>query len=254
MIPKHVAIIMDGNGRWAVARGKPRRHGHRAGAAAVREVVRGCRAAGVEYLTLYAFSLNNWTRPRIEVSALMALLIRFANKEVDELCEREISVGVVGRPDDLPSGTHQALRTLMERTACGTRMRLSLALSYSGRDDMTRAVRTAAELTAQGKLDPKDINEAWVGEHLSTHGLPNVDLLIRTGGEWRISDFLLFESAYAELYFTPVLWPDFTEEHLNEAFGSYGKRERRFGKTSQQVREGEQVEATAKSVGSGTAT
>lgn len=234
-VPRHVAIIMDGNGRWAVARGLPRHEGHREGARAVREVVRGCRAAGVQYLTLYAFSLANWNRPKIEVEALMRLLVYFADKEADELCEREISVGVVGRPEDLPHSTRQALARLIERTKGGTKMRLSLALSYSGRADIARAARLAAEMAARGELRPDQVDEAWLGAHLSTGDLPDPDLVIRTGGEVRLSDFLPYESVYAELHFSKLLWPDFTEHHLHEAFAAYASRERRYGRTSAQV-------------------
>jgi len=234
-VPRHVAIIMDGNGRWAVNRGKPRHEGHLEGARAVREVVRGCRAAGVEFLTLYAFSVANWKRPQIEVEALMSLLIRFAKKEVAELKEREISVGVIGHPEHLPSSTRKALDELISNTASGKKMRLSLALSYGGRNDVAVAAREAARLVARGELDPEKVDEQWLRDHLSTSVLPDPDLLIRTGNEIRLSDFLIYESAYSELYFSPVLWPDFTEDHLKESFAWYATRERRFGKTSAQV-------------------
>jgi undecaprenyl diphosphate synthase len=235
-VPRHVAIIMDGNGRWAVARGLPRHQGHREGARAVREVVRCCRASGVGFLTLYAFSLANWKRPKLEVAALMRLLIRFADKEVEELCEREISVGVIGRPGDLPPATRAALERLIERTAPGGKMRLTLALSYGGRDDIVSAVREAALLGAQGRLPAARVDAAWVRSRLSSAALPDPDLLIRTGGELRLSDFLPFESVFSELYFSPVLWPDFREQHLKQAFASFGERERRFGRTSAQLR------------------
>ncbi len=234
-VPRHVAIIMDGNGRWAVAQGKPRTEGHAEGARAVREVVRGCRTAGVEYLTLYAFSLANWKRPRAEVDALMRLFVLFAKREVDQLRDQEISVGVIGRPEDLPAGTRKSLDELIQRTAGGKKMRLSLALSYSGREDLIQAVRQAAALVARGKLGPEEIDGSWIRAHLSTGVLPDPDLVIRTGGEYRLSDFLPFESVYAELHFSPLLWPDFTETHLLEAFEAYAVRERRFGKTSDQV-------------------
>ncbi len=239
-VPRHVAIIMDGNGRWAVARGKPRPEGHREGARAVREVVRGCRAAGVEYLTLYAFSLANWSRPKTEVDALMRLFVLFAKKEVEELREREISVGVIGRPEDLPATTRKALDELIRKTAGGKKMRLSLALSYSGREDLIGAVRQAAALVDRGKLRPEEIDGSWIRAHLSTGILPDPDLVIRTGGEYRLSDFLPFESVYAELHFSPLLWPDFTEKDLLAAFDTYGGRERRFGRTSEQVKKGQE--------------
>ncbi|MCU0693112.1 MAG: polyprenyl diphosphate synthase [Polyangiaceae bacterium] len=234
-IPRHVAIIMDGNGRWAVQRGLPRHAGHREGANAVREVVRGCRKAGVEFLTVYAFSLANWKRPPVEVDALMRLLIHFAHKEVRELCEQEISVGVVGRPEDLPPATQRALQELIARTAGGSRMRLSLALSYSGRADLVAACRKIAEQVAAGSLCVDDVDETHLRGGLSTASLPDPDLVIRTGGEFRLSDFLPFESVYAELHFPNILWPDFREEHLLEAFAAYAHRERRFGRTSAQV-------------------
>ena len=234
-IPRHLAIIMDGNGRWAVQRGLPRHAGHKEGAKAVREVVRGCRKAGVSFLTLYAFSLANWKRPSIEVEALMRLLIHFADKEVDELCEREISVGVVGRPEDLPTATRKALFKLIDRTAGGTKMRLSLALSYSGRTDIVQAMQGIAREIEAGTLPAAAVNEDLLRHRLTTGDLPDPDLVIRTGGEYRLSDFLPFESVYAELHFPQILWPDFQEQHLHEAFEAYGARERRFGQTSQQV-------------------
>jgi undecaprenyl diphosphate synthase len=197
--------------------------------------VRGCRAAGGSYLTLYAFSVANWKRPQIEVDALMSLLIRFAKKEVEELREREISVGVIGHPEHLPSSTRKALDELIEKTAAGKKMRLSLALSYGGRNDIAVAAREAARLVARGQLDPEKIDEQWLRDHLSTACLPDTDLLIRTGNEIRLSDFLIYESAYAELFFSPVLWPDFNETHLLETFAWYSTRERRFGKTSAQL-------------------
>jgi undecaprenyl diphosphate synthase len=236
-IPRHVAIIMDGNGRWAVQRGLPRHRGHREGAKSVREVVRGCRAAGVQFLTLYAFSLANWARPKIEVTALMRLLVHFARREVAELREREISVGVIGRPEDLPPVTRRALGELIDKTACGRRMRLSLALSYGGRNDIVKAAREAAERVSRGQLAADQIDEAWIRAHLSTGDLPDPDLVIRTGGEQRFSDFLAYESVYAEFYFSNLLWPEFTEASLAEAFRWYSTRERRFGRTSAQLRD-----------------
>jgi undecaprenyl diphosphate synthase len=234
-IPRHVAIIMDGNGRWAVQRGLARHRGHREGAKSVREVVRGCRSAGVQYLTLYAFSLANWARPKTEVTALMRLLVHFARREVAELREREISVGVIGRPEDLPPVTRRALQELIEKTSSGTRMRLSLALSYGGRNDIARAAREAAEQVRRGEITPEQIDEGWIRAHLSTGDLPDPDLVIRTGGEQRFSDFLAYESVYAEFFFSDLLWPQFNETSLIEAFQWYGTRERRFGKTSAQL-------------------
>jgi undecaprenyl diphosphate synthase len=202
----------------------------------VRAVVRGCRALGVKYLTLYAFSLANWARPRVEVTALMRLLVRFARREVDELREKGISVGTIGRIDDLPAVTRKAIDQLIEQTSDGREMRLTLALSYSGRDDIARASREAARQVADGKLSVEEIDDKWIRSHLWTADLPDPDLVIRTGGEQRSSDFLPFESIYAEFFFAPELWPEFTEEHLRAAIDWYQGRERRFGKTGAQVR------------------
>ena len=240
-LPEHVAIIMDGNGRWANARGLERAAGHAEGARAVREAVRACREAGVRYLTLYAFSLANWERPRAEVDALMRLLIRFSRQESAELRERRINVNVVGDLEDLPEATRAAVEGLMAHTnalPAGEQpaMTLSLALSYGGRRDVVDVIRTAAVRARAGLLLPEEIDENWLRKQMTTRGLPDVDLLIRTGGEQRLSDFLLVESAYAELYFTEVLWPDFSERELYKAFDAFGHRERRFGKTSEQVR------------------
>lgn len=235
-IPTHVAVIMDGNGRWAVERGVPRHYGHREGGKAVREVVRGCRAIGVRFLTLYAFSTANWKRPRIEVTALMRLLVRFARREVDELVDRGISVGMIGRKDDLPAVTRRALDELIERTSGGKEMRLTLALSYGGRADIVHACKDAARLVAEGKLSPDQVDDAWLRSHLWSGDLPDPDLVIRTAGEQRLSDFLPYESVYAEFAFLPILWPDFKEQHLREAIDAYRHRERRFGKTSAQIR------------------
>ena len=235
-LPKHIAIIMDGNGRWATQRGVPRHWGHREGSKAVRAVVRGCRAVGVKYLTLYAFSLANWARPRVEVTALMRLLVRFARQELPELRDKGISVGVIGRVQDLPPITRKALDMLIEQTKGGKEMRLTLALSYSGRDDIARVARLAAQWVAEGKLAIEQIDQGWVRSQLWTGDLPDPDLVIRTGGEQRSSDFLPFESAYSEYSFPQQLWPDFTEQDLRETIESYQRRERRFGRTGAQVR------------------
>ncbi|PIE06011.1 MAG: di-trans,poly-cis-decaprenylcistransferase, partial [Sorangium cellulosum] len=195
-LPKHVAIIMDGNGRWATQRGMPRQAGHKEGAKAVREVVRGCRKSGVNFLTLYAFSLANWKRPSAEVNALMRLLIHFADKEVAELRERGISVGVVGRPEDLPTATRNALYKLIDQTSGGNQMRLSLALSYSGRNDIVSAMQEIAHEIEAGTLPASAVDENLLRHRMSTNSLPDPDLVIRTGGEFRLSDFLPFESVY----------------------------------------------------------
>jgi len=239
-LPQHVAIIMDGNGRWAKQRGLPRPEGHARGARAVREVVRACRERGVRYLTLYAFSLANWSRPKEEVDALMRLLIHFAEREAAELRDRGITVRVVGRLEDLPPATRKAVEKLLDSTspAPGTSpaMTLSLALSYSGRRDLVLAAQMLARRAQQGELLPEAIDEQTLASSMTTSGLPDVDLLIRTGGEQRLSDFLLFESSYAELYFSDVLWPDFSAADLRKAFEAFAGRERRFGRTGDQLR------------------
>lgn len=239
-LPQHVAIIMDGNGRWAKQRGLPRPEGHARGARAVREVVRACRERGVRYLTLYAFSLANWSRPKEEVDALMRLLIHFAEREAAELRERGITVRVVGRLEDLPPATQKAVEKLLDSTApapgTSPAMTLSLALSYSGRRDLVLAAQMLARRAQQGEILPEAIDERTLASSMTTSGLPDVDLLIRTGGEQRLSDFLLFESSYAELYFSDVLWPDFSAADLRKAFEAFAGRERRFGRTGDQLR------------------
>lgn len=238
-VPRHVAIIMDGNGRWAQANGLSRVEGHAEGARAVRETVRACRKEGVEFLTLYAFSVANWGRPRTEVKALMNLLLDFAEREKQELRDQDVKLQVIGELDELPINTRHAVESATQYTASCRGMTLSLALSYGGRADIINAARAIAIRAATGSLLPEEINEESFQGHMSTHALPPVDLLIRTGGERRVSDFLLFESAYAELYFLPIMWPDFNAKALRDAFGFFAGRERRFGLT------GEQVHATA---------
>lgn len=235
---------MDGNGRWARARGKVRWEGHASGARSVRRTVEAAARLGIEYLTLYAFSVNNWNRPSLEVEALMRLLTRFARKEQADLVRQGIRVQVIGNLEDLPKGPREALAHLMEATRSGTRMTLSLALSYGARRDLARAARTLAERAARGEIDAKDITEDSLRSAMSTVHLPDVDLLIRTGGETRISDFLLFEAAYAELCFMPVMWPDFDESHLMQAIDRYRGVERRFGLTGEQVEAGAGLGAT----------
>jgi undecaprenyl diphosphate synthase len=240
--PRHVAIIMDGNGRWARQRGLDRSAGHDEGARAVREVVRACRERGVRYLTLYAFSLANWSRPKLEIEALMKLLIRFAEKEAAELREKAIAVNVIGDLDELPTPTRRAVEGLMEFThqlpdgRTEPAMTLSLALSYSGRRDIVDAMRSVAARARAGILLPEDIELDTYRSFFTTREIPEVDLMIRTGGEQRLSDFLLAESAYAELHFTDVLWPDFTAGDLTQALDGFAGRERRFGRTGEQVR------------------
>jgi undecaprenyl diphosphate synthase len=237
-VPRHVAIIMDGNGRWAQANGLSRLEGHAEGARAVREAVRTCRKEGVEFLTLYAFSVANWGRPRVEVRALMNLLLDFAEREKHELRDQDVKLQVIGDADELPLATRQAVQSTIEFTSDCKGMTLSLALSYGGRADLVNAARALALQVQSGQMLPEEVTEQTLQAALSTHRLPAVDLLIRTGGERRVSDFLLFESAYAELYFLPIMWPDFNAKALRDAFGFFAGRERRFGLT------GEQIQAT----------
>lgn len=234
-IPQHVAIIMDGNGRWAKARGLERVEGHAEGARAVRDAVETSTRIGIKYLTLYAFSVANWARPRSEVEALMRLLVDFANRERAELRQNGIRVGVIGALDDLPTVTRHAVEDLVRYTADGDRMTLTLALSYGGRQDLVDAARSLAVRARAGLVLPEEIDEAFFHSHMTTSSLPQVDLLIRTGGETRLSDFLLFEAAYAELLFLPLMWPDFRPETLHAAISAYSKKERRFGMISEQV-------------------
>lgn len=229
-LPRHLAVIMDGNGRWAKSRGLiDRIRGHEAGIESVREITRTCAALGFQALTLYAFSKENWQRPRRETTALMRLLERFCIEERGELMENNIRLQTIGSLDDLPASVRAELAETMRLTAGNTGMRLVLALSYGGRDDLVRAVRRIAARAAGGECDPASIDEATLSANLDTAGLPDPDFLIRTSGEFRVSNFLLWQIAYAELYVTPVLWPDFRRRHLLEALIEYGSRERRFG-------------------------
>ncbi|WP_438000916.1 polyprenyl diphosphate synthase [Sorangium sp. So ce185] len=235
-LPKHVAIILDGNGRWAAARGLPRMQGHRHGAQAVRLSVRACRDRGIPYLTLYAFSVANWSRPKDEIDALMRICQEFAEGEHDELIRRGIAVQIVGDLEDIPTPTRRAMEKLVEDTSGGTEMTLALALSYGGRRDMANAMRALAVRARAGLVIPEEINEKSLRNFLTTSAMPDPDLIIRTGGEKRLSDFLLFEAAYAELFFTDTLWPDFTEATFDEALEIYARRQRRYGRTGEQVR------------------
>lgn len=228
-IPRHVAIIMDGNGRWARQRGLPRIKGHEAGAESVRAVLRAAREAGVEYLTLYAFSSENWVRPPSEVQGLMRLLHRFLRREEHELHENRVRLRVIGRLRDLPAPVRSELRRVMKATECYTERQLILALSYGGRWEIVDAVRAIARKVKAGELDPRRIREKTIVEHLYAPDIPDPELMIRTSGELRISNFLLWQLSYTELYFTDVLWPDFREEHFMAALDEYARRERRFG-------------------------
>ena len=231
-VPQHVAVIMDGNGRWAVGRSLPRPLGHHAGMQAVREVVAGCLDAGVEVLSLFAFSTENWQRPESEITALMGLLEEYVARETAELAERGVRVRVMGELDRLGEGSRRAIRDVTDRTAGGTQLLLNLCISYSSRTEIAHAARLLAREVAEGRLAPDDVDEAALQARLYTAGLPDPDLLIRTSGELRISNFLLWQLAYAELYVTPVLWPDFTRAHLFEAILDFQRRDRRFGRVT----------------------
>jgi undecaprenyl diphosphate synthase len=227
---------MDGNGRWAQARGLPRVEGHRRGAEAARNVVRACRRLNIPCVTLYAFSLENWARPSAEIDVLMNLLAATAVKEIDKLLEHDIRLRLLGRLERLPAKAQRALAEAVERTAHCRAMTLCAALSYSARDEIVRAAARLANEAAAGRLQPADLGECAFAAALDTAGLPDPDLLIRTGGERRLSNFLLWQAAYAELELSPVMWPDFGEAELTAALRDYAKRERRFGKTGEQVR------------------
>jgi undecaprenyl diphosphate synthase len=231
-IPGHVAIIMDGNGRWARGRGLPRYRGHMAGMKAVREAIEGSIEAGVRVLTLFAFSQENWNRPAAEINALMALLQRYVVKERDELKQQRVEVKVFGDRERLASGPRSAIEEIERHTAGGDALRLNLMISYGGRAELVRAARRLAERVRAGTLDPAEIDEDLMAGELYTTGLPDPDLLIRTSGEQRISNFMLWQLAYTELYISPILWPDFRRETLYGAIHDYQKRERRFGRVS----------------------
>ncbi len=235
-LPKHVAIIMDGNGRWAEERGLPRIAGHQAGIASVRDCTRSCREMGVGYLTLYAFSTENWKRPRREVSMLMRLLLKMLREELDEMRDNGVRLNTIGQTNALPKEVQRELFSAMERTQDNTRLTLTLALSYSGRWDLVRAMQTMALDVRRGKVSPEDINDDLVRTYLTTHNLPDPDLLVRTSGEMRLSNFLLWELAYSEIYVTQTYWPDFRREHLYDAIRDYQRRERRFGLTGAQLK------------------
>ena len=238
-LPRHVAIIMDGNGRWATARNLQRIEGHAEGAKSVRHAVETASRIGIEFLTLYAFSANNWARPSAEVEGLMALMVDFARTECAELRQNSIRVKVIGEIDRLPAYTRNAVDELVRATSGGERMTLTLALSYGARQDVIRAFGLLARQVKEGNLDPSAIDEHTLRAAMTTQYLPDVDLLIRTGGESRISDFLLLEAAYAELLFLPTMWPDFKPETLYQAIDHYRGIERRFGLTSEQLQTAE---------------
>ncbi len=235
-LPSHIAIIMDGNGRWAVGKGHRRIYGHQHAITAVRETAEAAAELGVKYLTLYAFSTENWSRPKIEVNALMRLLLQTIREEVKTLNKNNIRLNAIGDIDSLPKVNRQHLLAAIDETKQNNRMTLNLALSYSSRWEIERAFKLVASEVQQGLVSVDAINQQTIEQHLTTFGMPDPELLIRTSGEARISNFMLWQIAYTELYFTPVLWPDFRKEHLYEAIYDYQCRERRFGKTSEQIK------------------
>jgi undecaprenyl diphosphate synthase len=236
-LPKHLAIIMDGNGRWAKQKGLLRTLGHESGTKSVKVTVETCAKMGIENLTLYAFSTENWNRPKLEVDTLMKLLVGSLRKELKTLQENNIRLNSIGNLTKMPKSILKELNEVIEKTKNNTRMTLTLALSYGSREELLNVVKNISDKVKNNIISIDVIDESIINEHLYTHNLPDVDLLIRTSGEHRISNFLLWQIAYAELFFTDVLWPDFTEEHLYEAIISYQKRERRFGKTSEQIKQ-----------------
>lgn len=234
-LPSHVAIIMDGNGRWAKGKGKLRVFGHHNGVLSVRDVVEGAGEVGVKYLTLYTFSAENWNRPSFEVTAIMELLVSTIHKEIKKLMQNNVRLNAIGDLQQLPAKCYKELQWAINETANNTGLVLTLALSYGSRREMMQAAQQIAEKVKAGELQPEDITEEVFAQNLYTHNLPDPELLIRTSGEYRISNYLLWQIAYAELYFTQKLWPDFRREDLYEAILDYQKRERRFGMTSEQV-------------------
>lgn len=234
-IPNHVAIIMDGNGRWAKNNGKERTFGHKSALGAVRSSIKTCQILGINYLTLYAFSTENWNRPKLEVNVLMTLLSSAIKDEINELHKNGVRLNVIGDLSKLPKKAFKDLTQAMEKTKDNTDCVLTLALSYGSKEELLQAMKSIAQKYKDGEISDNDFNEELVHQNLYTHDLPMVDLMIRTSGETRISNFLLWQIAYAELYFTEVLWPDFNEEEFYKAILNYQNRERRFGKISEQL-------------------
>jgi undecaprenyl diphosphate synthase len=234
-LPQHIAVIMDGNGRWAQQQGKNRLRGHEAGAKAVRKTVEAAAKLGIKHLTLYAFSTENWNRPKTEVSTLMSLLVRSLRRELRQMTKNNIRLSAIGSLDKLPKKVREELVEVIEKTQSNTGTNLTLALSYGAREEIKQAVIDISKKVKNSIINVESIDETIINEHLYTQHLPDVDLLIRTSGEVRISNFLLWQIAYAELYFTDVMWPEFDEYELHQAINSYLKRERRFGKTSEQL-------------------
>jgi len=235
-VPEHVAVIMDGNGRWAKQRALPRVAGHREGVNSVRDIVDACGQLGVKCLTLYAFSTENWKRPEREVSTLMRLLVKALKDETDKLYENNVRLTAIGDLESLPAGVQREILDAFERTKTNTGLNLNLALSYSGRWEITEAVKRMVADALAGRISVEDINESVVSSYLTTSAIPDPDLLIRTGGEFRLSNFLLYQLAYTEIYISKVFWPDFRRKHLYEAIRDFQKRERRFGLVSEQIR------------------
>lgn len=235
-IPQHIAIIMDGNGRWAKQQGEDRIFGHHEGVNSVREIVEAAAEVGVKYLTLYAFSTENWNRPKEEVDALMELLVATISMETPQLHKNGVKLEAIGNLKSLPESCYNELQESITTTKNNTRLTLVLALSYSSKWEITEGVKEIADKVAKGKLNPKDITEETISSHLCTTKYPDPELMIRTSGEHRISNFLLWQLAYAEFYFTDKLWPDFRKKEFYEAIQSYQSRERRFGKTSEQIK------------------
>ncbi|MEE9350373.1 MAG: isoprenyl transferase [Flavobacteriaceae bacterium] len=238
-LPKHVAVIMDGNGRWAKEKGKLRVFGHKNGVKAVRETVETAAKLGIEVLTLYAFSTENWNRPKLEVDMLMTLLVSSLKKELKLLQDNNISLRTIGEIQSLPKKAQKQLNEVIEKTKNNTHLILNLALSYSSQTEIVNAFKNISKKIVNNELSVEEIDENIINNHLYTRNLPNVDLMIRTSGEKRISNFLLWQIAYAELYFTPVYWPDFNEESFYKAIIEYQQRERRYGKTSDQLKNDE---------------
>ena len=234
-LPKHVAIIMDGNGRWANQRGKQRVMGHKKGASAVREVIEEAARKEIKFLTLFTFSTENWSRPEEEVSVLMRLLLSSLKKEFNRLIKNNIQLKSIGDTIGLPALVSEELNYVIDKTKNNTGLILTLALNYGAKEELTQAMKTIANKVKNSIISPEKVDQSTINEHLYSHYLPPVDLLIRTSGENRLSNFLLWHIAYAELYFTTTLWPDFSKEDLNKALINYAKRERRFGKTSEQL-------------------
>ena len=234
-LPRHVAIIMDGNGRWAKEKGKDRLFGHYSGVDSVRNIVEGCAELGIKYLTLYAFSTENWDRPKDEVTGLMELLVQTIKKEVGDLNKNNIRLYVIGNTDLLPESAQKELQEAINETSNNTGLNLVMALSYSSRWEIINAVKNIGKDVETGKLNSSDINDETFKQYLCTASIPDPELMIRTSGEYRISNFLLYQLAYSELYFSDVLWPDFRKENLYDALLDYQNRERRFGKTSEQL-------------------